>query len=360
MSAESRDAALREMRTTREAAGLYDYSARGKVVVSGADRIEFLQGMLTSDVAALPEGRAQRSAIVTAMGKMIANLLLLKRRDDVLLETPPGRAQVVVETLAKYIITEDVELADRTSELAILSVHGPCSTEILKNTFATSTPTGSAPSEAAHDSRTSVATLFSAPEDAFAFRELAWNEAPAVILRHDRFRLPGYDVWAPSSHADGLREALLRGGAAHGFAVCGDDARETLRIAAGRPAWGREITEDNFPGEVGLSTAVSVTKGCYVGQEVLSRIHNLGHVNRVLVCLSLEDRIWTTPTTLWAGSANDSDEVGVLTSIAPCAEENRRAALGLVRTRAASVGNVLVARAADGAEGRASITSTIA
>lgn len=311
--------AAREIRATRESAGLFDYSERGKVVVRGGDRIEFLQGMLTSDVAALAAGGAQRSAIVTAMGKMIANLLLLKRGDDVLLETPPGRAPVVVETLAKYIITEDVEAVDRTSDLAILSVQGPRAAAVLRDALVESTG----------------AEL---SEEAFTFRELAWRGAPLVILRHDRFRLPGYDVWAPATHAAELREAILRAGPAHGLASCGDDARETLRIAAGRPAWGREITEDNFPGEVGLSSAVSVTKGCYIGQEVLSRIHHVGHVNRVLVRAHVHHDA-KIPT---GAPVIDADkQVGQITSLAPIADGERRSALAIVRRESAGAGVTL-------------------
>jgi folate-binding protein YgfZ len=343
MSAETRDGAgaaagaAREIRATRDAAGLFDYSARGKVVVSGGDRIEFLQGMLTSDVAALAAVGAQRSAIVTAMGKMIANLLLLKRGDDVLLETPPGRAPVVVETLAKYIITEDVEAVDRTSDLAILSVQGPRSAAVLRDALVESTSAELSRVDKERD-HGPAGTGGAIPEAAFAFGELAWRGVPLVILRHDRFRLPGHDVWAPVPHAAALREAILRAGAAHGLVVCGDDARETLRIAAGRPAWDREITEDNFPGEVGLSSAVSVTKGCYIGQEVLSRIHHVGHVNRILVRAHVAH---DAKIPIGAPVIDADKRVGQITSLAPIADGERRSALAIVRRESAGAGATL-------------------
>jgi folate-binding protein YgfZ len=319
--------AASEIRATRDAAGLFDYSARGKLIVSGTDRIAFLQGMLTSNVAALAAGGGQRSAIVTAMGKMIANLLLLKRDNDVLIEAPPGRAPIVVETLTKYIVTEDVEAADISSDLALLSVQGPLSAAVLREALVQSV--GAA-----------------IPEDAFTFRELAWRVAPLVLLRHDRFRLPGYDVWAPVTHAASLRGAILHVGSAHGLASCGDDARETLRIAAGRPAWGAEITEDSFPGEVGLASAVSVKKGCYIGQEVLSRIHHVGHVNRILVRANVDASMEIPSAARLLDGARD---VGVITSLAPLAEGDRRAVIAMVRRDIVKARPSLVVAPAGGA-----------
>jgi len=317
-----------ELRAAREAAGLFDYAARGKAVATGSERAAFLQGMLTSDVAALAEGAAQRSALVTAKGKLLANLLLLKRRDAIVLETPPARAPVVVETLNRFLITEDVEITDQSSAWAILSVQGPRAGDAVR---------------AAIGARGAALAL---PASNFAFVESEEPEGRVIVLAHDRYRTGGFDLWVPAAGAAALRARLLEAGGAHGLIACGADARETLRIAAGRPAWGREATEEYFPGEAGLESAVSVTKGCYVGQEILSRIHHVGHVNRVLVRATLDANAFVTPGT---ALTLDAKEVGRVTSVAPLAEGAERAALAIVRREFAAPGTRLAARSPEGA-----------
>ncbi len=317
-----------ELRAARDAAGLFDYSARGKVVATGSDRAAFLQGMLTSDIESLAEGAAQRSALTNAKGKLIASLLLLKRRDAIVLETPPARASVVVDTLNKFLITEDAEIADQSDAWAILAVQGPRARDVMS---ATLTP---------HDA------VFALPASNFTFVESDQPEGRVMVLAHDRFRAGGFDLWAPAAGAASLRVRLLDAGSAFGLVECGADARETLRITAGRPAWGREATEEYFPGEAGLNSAVSVTKGCYVGQEVLSRIHHVGHVNRVLVCATIDTNAFITPG---AALALDAKDVGRITSVAPIAEGARRAALAIVRREIAAAGTLLAAHSPEGA-----------
>ena len=301
-----------EIEAARHAAGVFDYSSRGKLLVTGSDRIAFLQGMITSDVAALPVGAGQRSAIVTANGKMIANLLLVRMPGGVLLETGEGRAAVAAATLARYTVTEDVEVADLTDGRAILSLQGPRSEEAL---------------------RAALPDLASTPRENYGAVETDSAAGPLVILRHHRYAAPGFDIWVATERSNALRATILAAGAPFELRECGALAREALRVATGRPAWGREITEDHFPEEVGLAAAVSVNKGCYVGQEVLSRIHHLGHVNRTLVRVELQsppDAVLPLP--LFAADR----EIGTLTSLAHLPGEPRPIGLAIVRRESAS------------------------
>lgn len=318
-----------ELRAVREAAGLFDYSTRGKLAVSGSERGAFLQGMLTSDVEALAEGAAQRSALVTAKGKLVSSLLVLERRDEILVETPPARAPVVAATLAKFLVTEDVEIADVSDAWAILAAQGPRAGDAVRATL-----------------ERGAGAAFALPGMNFTFIESDAPEGRVIVLAHDRYRTGGFDLWAPAASAAALRARLLDAGGAHGLVACGADARETLRVAAGRPAWGHEATEEFFPGEAGLESAVSVTKGCYVGQEVLSRIHHVGHVNRVLVRASFDANAFITPR---VALSLDGREVGRVTSVAPLAEGARRDALAILRREIAAPGARLVAHSPEGA-----------
>lgn len=321
-----RDAALAtEIEAARRRAALFDYSARGKLSVVGSDRICFLQGMLTSDVASLAEGRAHRSALVTAKGKMISSLLLLRDRDRILIETPPGRVAALIETLDKLLITEDVELTDLTSTWGIVSVQGPLSTRVLRETL-------------------DIATTL--PESNFAFELLDEPEGSGLLLRHERYREIGYDLWLPAPAAEAVARRILEGAATHGVVRGGAEARDVLRIAAGRPAWGREIDGERFPGEVGLSSAVSITKGCYVGQEVLSRIHHLGHVNRQLARVEVDGHAeLAVPVPLF----HDDKRIGELTSLGRIPGEPQRPGLAVIRTEVAREGQSLTARPDGGA-----------
>ncbi len=313
-----------EIEATRRTAGLFDFSDAGKIALTGADRVSFLHGMVTSDIAGLAEGAAQPSAIVDAAGKVVANLVIVRRREEILLESAPERRGAVIATLGKFLVADDVELSDRTSDWAILSVQGPLAGHILGH---------------------ACAGLDPLPATPYALVEIDQPEGLVLVVRHDRFGPPGYDVWAPSGGAAALRERLVACGAEHGLASCGAETREALRVLAGRPAWGREIDDLSFPHEVGLASVVSSAKGCYVGQEVLARIHFLGHVNRVLARVSL-DRAPGPDEPLPIPLSLDGADAGRLTSVACDPEAARPAGLAVLRRAVAAPGAQYEARPA--------------
>jgi glycine cleavage system aminomethyltransferase T len=285
-----------EIAAARTAAGLFDYDTRGKLAVSGSDRIAFLQGMVTSDVAGLAVGGGQRSAIVNAGGKMIANLLLLRLPEEVLLETGEGRAPAAAAALARFVVTEDVSIADVTPERAILSLQGPRSEPIL---------------------RAALPRLSSVPVEKYGAARTDSDAGPLVVVRHHRFAAPGFDLWVSAGRANALRASLLAAGSRLGLLPCGPAARDALRIAAGRPTWG------------------------YVGQEVLSRIHHLGHVNRTLVRVEPQaDPAAELPLPLY----DSRREAGVLTSLARIPGEPRPIGLAIVRRESAAPGTRLELR----------------
>lgn len=324
-----------EIEAARRAAGLFDFSAHGKIRVTGGDRLDFLQAMVTSDIARLPVSESQPSLLVTAKGKLVADLLILRRPEDIWIETPYDRKTVARETLHKFVIAEDVEVVDQSDEWAILSLHGPLAGHVLSHACAGFDPI---------------------PARDFHLVELDQLEGRVLVLRNDRLGLMAFDIWVAADAADLLRDRILECGDAHGVRACGPEAREALRIAAGRPAWGREIDDDSFPGEVGLGGAVSSDKGCYVGQEVLARIRFQGHVRRRLAQVELEAMPEATlPIPLY----REGREVGRLTSAATLPGETRALGLAIVAVDGAEPGATCELHSASDATGRAVVRAIL-
>lgn len=229
-----------------EGVGLLDRSERGKLLLSGAEAAEFLQGQLTNDVEALEPGEGCYALLLTHKGKIRADARVLRGPDWLRLDTEAGGLATLARTVKMYSIGRDVRFADETADRALLSLLGPGAREALDV----------------------------APED----REHAWVEGEhGLYVATDL----GVDVLCPSANAQRVREAL-------GVPEVSEATAECLRIESGRPRHGRELTEDTIPQEAGINDrAVSFEKGCYVGQETVARLFYKGKPNRHLRGLRL-------------------------------------------------------------------------
>jgi tRNA-modifying protein YgfZ len=242
-----------EYRQLREECGLVDRSGRGVLAARGPDAAEYLQGQLTNDVEALAPGEGQYAALLDRKGHMQADMRVLRTRaEEVLIDTEPEAAPAVLGHLRTYSIGREVEIAELTAERAILSLIGPRSAE--------------------------VAGTAALPENACATVSLAGVEALAAGTAE------GLDLFAGAEDAGRLREALVQAGAVE----VSPAAAELLRIEAGRPRFGAEMGTETMPAEAGIvERAVSFTKGCYIGQETVARLHYKGRPNRHLRGLRL-------------------------------------------------------------------------
>jgi folate-binding protein YgfZ len=261
-----------QYRALREGGGLVDRSERGKLVVSGPDAVEFLQGQLTNDLEALVPGDGCYAALLDRKGHMQADMRVLRLAEpEVWLDTEPGAADAVVRHLSTYKVGRQVELAEPGSELAILSLVGPAAGELIG--------TGSLAPEHAH-------------------RELEVGSVGCRAVATDL----GIDLICPASQAPEVARALIEAGAAQ----VSEPAAEILRVESGRPRFGREMSAATIPQEAGIDgRAVSFTKGCYIGQETVARLHYKGKPNRHLRGLRLE-----APVTEDEPIAFDDREVG--------------------------------------------------
>jgi folate-binding protein YgfZ len=240
-------------RALREGVALFDRSARGKLDVRGPDAAEYLQGQVTNDVAALQPGSGCYAALLNPKGRLLADMRVLRVGDELWLDTEPIGLDALRSNLEMYKIGRDVEVVDTTTDRAILSLIGPRTQELL----------GIDP-----------------PRDEHASTDAVIETIPVLVVTTD----VGVDLL----FAEGSREDLSSVLAARGALAIGEEAAEILRIEHGRPRYGADMSADNLPAEAGLEErAVSFTKGCYVGQEPVARMHHRGHPNRHLRGLEL-------------------------------------------------------------------------
>ncbi|PYR23176.1 MAG: hypothetical protein DMF98_18945, partial [Acidobacteria bacterium] len=228
-----------------------DRSSRGRIVVSGPDRASYLQGLLTNDIAALKPGRGCYAAYLTAQGRMIADLNVYELGDVILLTMEGDTKDTVLSKLDQLIFSEDVQLGDVTATFAQTAVIGPDAAATVSALL-----TG-----------TTAGTLAALPEHG-NLRAL-WDGAPAIVARIDDAGEAGYDVFVDRAEAAPFMSAI---GAA-GAVPLDLPTAEAIRLEAGVPRFHRDMDEETIPLEAGIeSRAISFTKGCYVGQEVVIRV----------------------------------------------------------------------------------------
>jgi tRNA-modifying protein YgfZ len=242
-----------QYRQLREECGLLDRSARGKLLVKGAEAAEYLQGQLTNDVEALAPGEGCYAALLDRKGHIQADMRVLRLGPDELwIDTEPETAEAARRHLETYKIGRQVEIEDVGRERAILALIGPAAIAIA-----------TAPSPPLHGSA-----------DA-----LVCGVECVVVGGED-----GIDLIAAAAEAERLRGGLLAAGAAE----VDPEAAEIVRIESGRPRFGAEMSTATMPAEAGIvGAAVSFTKGCYIGQEPVARLHHRGKPNRHLRGLRL-------------------------------------------------------------------------
>jgi folate-binding protein YgfZ len=234
----------------REEAGLVDRSERGKLWLTGSEAAEFLQGQVSNDVVALEPGGGCYATLLDHKGKIRADLRVLRGPDWLRLDTEPAALAVLAHTVSTYSLGREVSAEDETSSLALLSLVGP-------------------------EAR---AALDAAPPPV----EHAWVEGEhGLYVATDL----GVDVLCPADDAEAVKAAL-------GVREVGAAAAECLRVESGRPRLGFELDSSTIPQEAGLNErAVSFTKGCYVGQETVARLHYKGRPNRHLRGLRLASAV---------------------------------------------------------------------
>ncbi len=242
-----------QYRQLREECGLLDRSARGMLLVTGPEAAEYLQGQLTSDVEALAPGEGSYAALLDRKGHMQADMRVLRLSpEEIWIDTEPEALETARRHLEMYKIGREVEVTDAGAERALLSLIGPRSAEIA------TTP----------------------PLPPYRCERLTAHGIECLAVGTGE----GIDLIAAADDAERLREALVAAGAPEVV----PEVAEILRIEEGRPRFGAEMGPQTMPAEAGIvEAAVSFTKGCYIGQEPVARLHYKGRPNRRLRGLRL-------------------------------------------------------------------------
>ena len=289
----------------RAGAGLVDRSGMGRILLTGADRRSYLQGILTNDIAALTPGRGCYSAMLTAQGRMITDMRVLELGDALVLDVPAAVTTAVRDHLDRFIFSEDVQVEDATAARAAIGVYGPASLDVL----------------------VAAGTEGGAPSSLFGSTRVRIAGVEAVLVRSDEAAVAGYDLLMHAVDAPAIRAALLAAGA---VPVCAEEA-ETVRIESGRPLFGADMDTDTIPLEAGLEErAISRSKGCYVGQEVIVRVQDRGQgrVAKRLVGLTLD--VGAAVPVVGARIGSGDREIGRVTSATWSPTLGRAIALGYV------------------------------
>ena len=278
-----------DYRAIHDNAALGALQPRRQIAVAGSDRATYLQGLLTNDIAALQAGSGCYAAWLTPQGRMLTDLHVLESGDLILLDVPEAQHVATLEQLDRFLFSEDVQLASLDDDLAGVWVHGPAAAAVIE--------------------RVVGVTGLDGWRD-YQLTRSAFAEAAVVAARIDQLGVPGFCLYvAPASRA-ALEAALEAAGAVR----VAHDALEAARIEAGYPLFGTDMTGDTIPLEAGLETrAISLTKGCYVVQEVIIRVLHRGHGRVAKKLVGLRPKGAVSPGDRITASGKD---VGVVTSAA--------------------------------------------
>ena len=308
-----------DYQTAREHAAAIERADRGRIVVSGADRASYLQGLLTNDIAALEPGEGCYAAYLTPQGRMIADLFVYELGDVILLTVPRTQHRAVLDKLDQFIFSEDVQLGDASDVFSTTAIVGPEAARIVSRL-------------------TSIAEaeLTTMPEH--GNRRGTFNGQGVIVVRVTDPGEPGYDLHVETAHDEALRRALED----ERVPFLDPDTADVLRVEAGIPRFGRDMNEETIPLEAGIeSRAISFSKGCYVGQEVIIRVIHRGHgrVARKLVGLVIDGEAVPAPGTR---AIADGRDIGEVTSSAMSATLKRPVALAYLHRDFLAPGTAIV------------------
>jgi folate-binding protein YgfZ len=317
---------VEEYWTIKKAAGIADVSSSGLLAITGKDRVAFLNGLLTSDVSKIDEDGGQHSALLNPKARVLADLYLYRQRESILVDAGNCSASSVKGDLERFIITEDVQVKNASTDLVHLTIQGPRSSQAIRETL----QVGVEHLKPLHHT----------------------NLGPSTIIARDRTGTMGYDIVLPRMEAEAVWQGFLLKAGDTEIRPVGSKAMETLRVEAGYPKYGIDLDQDTIVLEAGFKDAISFTKGCYLGQEVVARATHIGRVNKQLVKLEISS---TAPPTQRSKLVSNGLEAGYTTSAAYSPGLGKVAALAYASRDYAKEGSEL---AVDAPSGQASALVT--
>jgi folate-binding protein YgfZ len=289
--------------------GIYDLRLRAKISLTGGDRVRWLNGMVTNNIRDLYPGRGVYAFLLNPQGHILGDLYAYNRGESLLVDTDPSQLEKILAVFDKYIIMDDVEVANISDQSAAVGIAGPKSRETLQ------------------------AAGFDVPElNPLQFVEITWQQIGVTVVRGDNPSVESFELWVASGETERVNEALVKAGAK----PVGTAALELVRIVAGIPRYGIDIRERDLPQETEQERALNFSKGCYVGQEIVERIRSRGQVRRKFTGFEIDGQMPAAGSKIQL----EGKDVGEITSAAslPVANGERRLALGYIRREVATTG----------------------
>jgi len=299
--------AAEELNALRHGCGVFDLGWRGKLVVSGEDRVRWLNGMVTNNTRDLRQDFGNYNFMLNSQGRIQGDLLAFQRGEFFVLETEAGQIAAIREFLERYIIMDEVEIGDISAGLTSIGVAGPRAVEVLASA-------GLNPGNA----RTGQVL------------DGSWNGMGFSLVKDPIETRNWYELWLAPENVEAFWNALVAAGAA----PVGAEALEWQRVLLGLPRVGVDTGARVMPQETGQEYALHYTKGCYIGQEIVERIHARGQVHRGLAGLIVEGELPVAGSKVFSGEK----EIGEITSSAEIVVDGvqRKVALGYVKREAAA------------------------
>ena len=298
-----------EFRALLEGAAIFDASWQAKLVLSGEDRVRWLNGMVTNNIRDLALSHGNYSFVLNPQGRNLGDLTTYNRGDYLLVTTDQEQAPKLKQVFDQYIIMDDVEVEDISDKLASLGIAGPKAADVLRT------------------AGIDVATLASGE-----VADPVWQGVGLSVARSVLPQMDGYELWSTAENLDPVWDALVASGAK----PVGSDALELYRISRGVPRYGVDLRERDLPQETAQQHVLNFAKGCYVGQEIVERIRSRGNVHRTLVGFEVQGDFPAAGEKVTA----DEKQVGEVTSAArlPFPRGEKTLALGYIRREFADPG----------------------
>jgi folate-binding protein YgfZ len=262
-------------------AGLIDLSERGRIRVSGSEATMFLNGLVTNDMKSLSENHWMPAAFPTVQGRLIGVVRVVRVKDGFLIDTERASHDAVLKTTSRFTMAGDFKVSDVSEKTTLLSLQGKSAADIVEKVLS--------------------ASVSDLPRNGVSELEAA------TVVRATHTAEDGFDLVVDSTRADELRQQIEDAGAR----PVDQQTFDLLRIEAGIARFGIDMDESNVIPEINLDEAVSYTKGCYVGQEIIVRIKHRGHPAKKLVGLKAD-----APIERGAIINSDSNQIGRVTSAA--------------------------------------------
>jgi folate-binding protein YgfZ len=295
--------------------GVYDLGWRAKIALTGADRVRWLNGMISNNVRDLATGHGVYAFLLNAQGRIQADLYAFQRGHSLLVDTERSQREKVLQLLDHYIIADDVEVNDISGQLTALGLTGPGSRNVLER-----------------------AGMLIPELNYLQFADTVWNNVSITVLHSGEEAKDSWQLWIAPEQVRALCDALVKAGAR----PSGTAALDLFRISRGIPRFGQDIRERDLPQETGQMRALNFTKGCYLGQEIVERIRSRGAVHRQFGAFSIGGPLPEPGTKIYA----DGKEVGEVTSSATLPLKGADCAVALGYLRREALGKELHAGAA--------------